>query len=400
MKLPTRFLAKLFLILLLTGPFATVNAQDRDTTLVLGAERTQRIQMLLHGMRVGVIANHTSMVGNVHLVDTLLALGVEVRKVFAPEHGFRGEAGPGDVVGSGIDSKTGLPVVSLYGNHKKPTQTDLADIDVLVFDIQDVGARFYTYISTLQYAMQACAEYRKKMVVLDRPNPHGSYIDGPVLDTAFRSFVGMAPIPIVHGLTVGEYAKMVNGEKWNGKKNKCRLRVVRMINYDHSMRYVLPIKPSPNLPNQYAIDLYPSLCLFEGTRVSVGRGTTLPFQMIGFPGMEPHDTSFCPLEIPGVIKDPPYEEVECNGRDLRAVADSVRAMEVVNIKWLLELYASYPRQDMFFIPFFDKLAGTDKLRIHIRNGWTEEQIRGYWESPLASYRKLRKKYLLYPEIPE
>jgi uncharacterized protein YbbC (DUF1343 family) len=384
-------------VLIFTLWQAVTAAADRDTSLVMGAERTQKVRSILMGKRVGVVANQTSLVAGTHLVDTLLAMGIEIRKVFAPEHGFRGEAGPGDAVSSGIDPRTELPVVSLYGNHKKPTRTDLADLDAVIFDIQDVGARFYTYISTLQYVMEACAEYHVKLVVLDRPNPHGQYIDGPVLDTLFRSFVGIAPIPVVHGLTVGEYAKMSRGEHWGNPKRKVKLRVVQMLNYDHQRRYDLPVRPSPNLPNMESIWLYPSLCLFEGTKVSVGRGTGLPFQMIGFPGLVPFDTSFCPQEIPGVIKDPPYENVECNGLNLIPAVDSLSRSGGMNLKWLLEMYAAYPRKEIFFTPFFDKLAGTDQLRKQIMEGLTEDQIRESWKPGLDRYNELRDKYLLYPD---
>jgi uncharacterized protein YbbC (DUF1343 family) len=273
--------------------------------LLTGADQTGAYLRLLKGKKVGVVANQTSLVGSRHLVDLLIDSGITVSRVFAPEHGFRGEAGPGDHVNSGIDAKTGIALVSLYGSHKKPTKDDLEGIDVIIFDIQDVGARFYTYISTLHYVMESCAAFNIPVIVLDRPNPNGFYIDGPVLDTAFRSFVGIAPIPVVHGLTVGEYAKMAKGEKWISDAEKCTLLVVPMVGYTHKTLYNLPVRPSPNLPNMDAIYLYPSLCFFEGAKVSVGRGTDFPFQLMGFPGYKNGDFEFKPVEIAGVIKDPP-----------------------------------------------------------------------------------------------
>ncbi|HEX5002505.1 MAG TPA: DUF1343 domain-containing protein [Bacteroidia bacterium] len=398
-----KFITTLFSILLccftLHSSAGVVVSEPADTAVITGAERINKVVAAIHGKRVGLVANQTSLVGTTHLVDTLLSLGVHIVKVFAPEHGFRGEAGPGDAIGSGTDTKTGLPMVSLYGSRKKPTAADLQDIDVVIFDIQDVGARFYTYISTLQYLMDACAENRKKLIVLDRPNPNGFYVDGPVLDTAYKSFVGAAPIPVVHGLTVGEYAKMAKGEGWAAAGGHLKLKVIKMKNYTHSTHYELPVPPSPNLPNYESVILYPALCLFEGTKVSVGRGTDRPFQLIGFPGLTPFDTTFCPADIKGVITDPPYNGVECNGRLLTGYGALFEASGQLNLSLLLEMYQSYPRQSIFFTSFFDRLAGTDSLRKQIIAGWSEEQIRAGWEPSLGDYRKERKKYLLYEDFP-
>jgi uncharacterized protein YbbC (DUF1343 family) len=375
----------------------TIADSVQDTsTIIVGASLLSEYLPLVRDKNVAVVGNQTSLVGNEHLVDILLREKVNVVKVFAPEHGFRGEAGPGDKVNSGKDSLTGLPLFSLYGANKKPSAADLAGINCIVFDIQDVGARFYTYISTLQLVMEACAEHNIFLVVLDRPNPNGFYVDGPVCDTAFRSFVGMAPIPIVHGLTVGEYAKMVNGEGWLSGGLKCMLEVVKMKNYSHSKLYRLPVAPSPNLRRMEAIYLYPSLCLFEGTAVSVGRGTGLPFELIGYPGFK-GDKTFTPKEIQGVIKDPPYEDVECSGIILSENAAGIIASKKLNISWLIEMYKSYPDKSKFFNNFFDRLAGSSRLRTAIVQGKSEEAIRKSWDNELAAYKVMRERYLLYPE---
>ncbi len=374
--------------------FTGLNAQTE--TLQVGAERPGAYLPLLYGKKVGVVANQTSRVDNQHLVDYLLANKVQVQKVFAPEHGFRGQASAGEKIKDGKDPATGLPVVSLYGSSKKPSPAMLADVDVLVFDIQDVGARFYTYISTLTYVMEAAAENHKKVVVLDRPNPNGHYVDGPVLEPGFESFVGLHPVPMVHGMTVGEYAKMVNGEGWLANKVSCDLEVITCQNYQHNMRYELPVKPSPNLPNFDAITLYPSLCLFEGTPVSVGRGTDYPFQQIGAPWFTDSNVVFTPQSGPGA-KYPPFEGQKCFGYRLNQFAEFyLRNAGEIYLFWLIEAYKMAPDQEAFFTPFFNKLAGNATLQAQIKEGLSPEDIRKSWEPRLTAYKQMRRKYLLYP----
>ncbi|HLT81404.1 MAG TPA: DUF1343 domain-containing protein [Cyclobacteriaceae bacterium] len=359
--------------------------------LEVGAMRFDRYLPLLEGQRVALVVNHTSMTGNAHLADTLKALGVNLVKIFAPEHGFRGTADPGEHIEDGVDRKLGLPVVSLYGNNRKPTPEQLEDVDVAVFDIQDVGTRFYTYISTLHYVMEACAESGKKVVVLDRPNPNG-YVDGPVLDTAFRSFVGMHPIPVVHGLTVGELANMINGEGWLAGGLQCEVEVVPVTGWSHDDSYSCPVRPSPNLPNDQAILLYPSLCFFEGTVISVGRGTQTPFQVIGNPLLTDMPYHFTPVSIEGMMKNPPFENQVCYGLDLRSVPVERR----LNIQYVIDMYNAYPDKKNFFTRYFNTLAGTDKLRKQIEEGVSEAEIRESWQTDLKQYEQMREKYLMYP----
>ena len=356
--------------------------------IVLGAERTDTYLPLLKNKKVGVVGNQTSMIANTHLVDSLLSLGIDVVKVFSPEHGFRGKADAGAIIEDGIDSKTGIPIISLYGKNKKPKDEQLQGIDILVFDIQDVGVRFYTYISTLHYVMEAAAESNIKVIVLDRPNPNGHYVDGPILDTAFQSFVGMHPIPIAHGMTIGEYAKMINGENWIA--TKCELIVIEMENYTHNTNYDLPIKPSPNLPNARAVNLYPSLCLFEGTTISIGRGTDYPFQHFGAPYLK-SNYSFIPKSGAG-SKYPKHEDIMCFGTDLR-FQDNY--LTTINLNWIIEAYKQCPEKEEFFNNFFDKLAGTDKLRKQIIAGKTAKEIKATWQEGLTSFKKQRRNYLIY-----
>ena len=362
----------------------SVNAQK----LVLGAERTNIYLLLLKNKKIAVVGNQTSMIANTHLVDSLLSLKVNVVKVFSPEHGFRGKADAGAIIKDETDDKTGLPVISLYGKNKKPTTEQLKGIEFLLFDIQDVGARFYTYISTLHYVMEAAAENNIKVIVLDRPNPNGHYIDGPIREKGFESFVGMHPIPIVHAMTIGEYAQMINGEKWIARQ--CDLTVIEMENYTHDMSYDLPIKPSPNLPNSRSINLYPSLCLFEGTNVSLGRGTEYPFQHFGAPYLK-SNYSFTPKSGEG-SKSPPHENKKCYGTDLR-FQDNY--LEEINLNWLIESYNNCPEKEKFFNSFFDKLAGTDKLRLQIIEAKTAKEIKESWQEGLNEFKKIRNKYLLY-----
>ena len=367
-------------------------------SLRLGAERTQEYLPLLKGKTVGIIANQTSTIRRTHLVDSLVALGINIHSVFAPEHGFRGNASAGEKIKDGVDKKTGLPILSLYGSNYKPSADKLKGLDVVIFDIQDVGARFYTYISTMSHMMEACAKNGIAMIVLDRPNPNGHYVDGPILNKEFSSFVGLHEVPIVHGMTVGEYAKMVNGEGCLKGGIQCDLAVVEMENYNRSDIYHLPIAPSPNLPNQKAIYLYPSLCFFEGTKVSEGRGTDKPFQQFGYPKMPSSNTSFTPKSIEGVAKHPKLENKKCKGIDLSELSvDSLRNLGKINLEWLIETYQSYPQKDKFFkADFFDKLAGSSKLRGQIIAGRSADEIRKTWSADLLQFKARREKYLLYP----
>jgi uncharacterized protein YbbC (DUF1343 family) len=367
--------------------------------VVTGAEQTKEYLPLLAGKNIAVVANQTSLIGSTHLVDSLLSLKLKVKTVFAPEHGFRGEAEAGETISGSTDVKTGIKIISLYGEKKKPSLEDLEGIDVVIFDIQDVGVRFYTYLSTMQYVMEACAELNKTFIVLDRPNPNGYYVDGPVMEDAFKSFVGRTSIPLVHGLTVGEYATMLNGEQWLEGKLKCNLVVIRLKNYTHSVFYSLPVPPSPNLPNMSAVYLYPSLGLFEGTAVSVGRGTELPFQIIGFPKFDGGTFTFTPKNIPGKAAHPPYEGVECKGYALKDFGEMfVRNSKSVYLFWLMGMYEKYPDKKKFFNSFFDKLAGTSQLREQISKGVSEEEIRKSWQPALDKYKLIRQKYLLYPDF--
>jgi uncharacterized protein YbbC (DUF1343 family) len=386
-------------------PPATNSGQENEVTeatnpgIKVGAERFDRYLFLLEGKAVAMVVNQTSRVGNSHLVDTFLSLGLEVKKIFAPEHGFRGTADAGESISDGKDTRTGLPIISLYGNHKKPDANDLSGIDVVVFDIQDVGARFYTYISTMTYVMEACAEQGKSLLVLDRPNPNGHYVDGPVLEPAQKSFVGMHPVPVVHGMTVAEYATMVNGQGWLANGARCDLNYVLCENYDHKTPYSLPVKPSPNLPNDEAIRLYPSLCFFEGTIVSVGRGTEFPFQVFGHPDLKAvADFSFTPQPVEGA-GSPKLQGETCYGMDLRTESEMTFAEGQVNLQYLLFAYQNLGEENSFFLSngFFDLLAGTDELRRQIEAGLTEEEIRYSWKDELQAYMDIRSKYLLYPE---
>jgi uncharacterized protein YbbC (DUF1343 family) len=362
-----------------------------------GASQTDIYFNLLQNKRVAVVANPTSMVGKTHLVDTLISSGIQVVKIFAPEHGFRGEAGNGDHVNDGTDKKTKLPIISLYGSHVRPTPEMLTDVDVVVFDIQDVGVRFYTFLATMQEVMEAAVLSSKAFIVLDRPNPNGYYVDGPVMtDSKLYSFVGQLPIPIVHGCTLGEMAKMINGEGWLEEGKSCNLTVVTCTEYNHNSYFELPIKPSPNLPNITSIYAYPSLCLFEGTCISIGRGTNLPFQQFGFPKCKVGETSFTPKEIPGVSTNPPFENQLCKGIK---VSFEKRPTQL-NLSWLLSMYANYPNKEKFFSSpgFFDKLAGETQLRKQIVQGVSEVDIRASWQADLEHYKTIRKKYLLYQDF--
>ncbi|NJX16465.1 exo-beta-N-acetylmuramidase NamZ family protein [Tamlana crocina] len=375
-----------------------------NNPVIVGANQTELYLPLLKGKRVGVVANQTSVVfkaGSLepearsfsHLVDSLLALQVNVKKVFAPEHGFRGQADAGEVIKDGVDTRTNLPIVSLYGNNKKPSKEQLQDLDIVVFDIQDVGARFYTYISTLHYVMEACAEQNIPVLILDRPNPNGHYIDGPILEMEHQSFVGMHLIPIVHGMTIGEYAKMINGEKWLKNGVQCELSVIPIKNYDHKKTYSLPIKPSPNLPNDKSINLYPSLCFFEGTNVSAGRGTDSQFQIFGSPFLnaEVFPYEFTPKPNDGA-KHPKHKNQLCFGKDLQ----QTKNLSTLNLNWLIEAYKNTADKSQFFNNFFVKLAGTQTLQQQIEQGLTEKEIKATWSEGLEKFKEIREKYLVYP----
>ncbi len=371
----------------------------KQQNVITGAEQTGKYFPLLKNKTIAVVCNQTSIIGKTHLIDTLIASGMKLKCVFAPEHGFRGEAGAGETIKDSKDKRTGLPVVSLYGNKKKPTAQDLAGVQTVIFDIQDVGARFYTYISTMTYVMEACAENQIPLIILDRPNPNGHYVDGPVLKKGFESFVGMHTVPIVHGMTIGEYAHMLNGEGWLSNKLQCNLKVITCSNYDHQTEYRLPVRPSPNLPNMSSIYLYPSLCLFEGTSLSIGRGTEFPFQVVGFPGFKDGDIEFTPVSIEGVVKNPPYENQLCKGIDLRAFGEEyVKNFRGIYLYWLTGMYEAFPDKEKFFTPFFNKLAGTDELMKQIKNKMPEEEIRQSWQRELNQFKKIRSKYLLYDDF--
>ena len=358
-----------------------------------GAEQTNLYLPALRGKRVGLVVNHTSTIGKTHLADSLLALGVAVKTIFAPEHGFRGEATDGETIANGRDSRTGVMIASLYGKNRKPSPGQMDSLDVLIFDIQDVGTRFYTYISTMNYVMEACADANKPLIILDRPNPNGHYVDGPVLDPKFKSFVGMNPIPVVHGLTVGELAGMINGEGWLEGGKKAPLTVVPVKNYTHQTPYVLPIRPSPNLPNQQAVLLYPSLCFFEGTVVSVGRGTDKQFQVIGAPDTKYGPYTFTPEDKPGAV-NPPQEGKTCAGLNLSNVPI---ARDSMMLSYLFDFYNRATDKSKFFLANngIDRLAGTNQLRLQMRAGVPEQTIRKSWQPGLSAYKTMREKYLIY-----
>lgn len=381
------------LLLLCFCTFLSSCTSQSQQQLIVGANQLENYLPLLRNKQIAVVANQTSLINGFHLVDSLLACGVSIVKVFAPEHGFRGESDAGALINDEIDVKTGLPIHSLYGKNKKPSAEALNNIDLIVFDIQDVGARFYTYISTLHYVMEACAENNIELLVLDRPNPNAHYVDGPILDTAYQSFVGMHPIPIVHGLTIGEYAQMINGSFWLKDSIQCNLTVQEMKYYTHSLPYDLPVKPSPNLPNRQSISLYPSLCLFEGTAISVGRGTNLQFQIIGSPLLDSCSYSFSPSSQSGA-KYPKHESLKCCGWDL----SKFKIDKGINLSYLIECFNQYNSKGIpFFNSFFDKLAGSNVLRVLIEAGWSEVQIKETWQEGLQLYKEQRLNYLIYPE---
>ena len=383
-------------LLLIVAAISACSAEKGDITLMTGAERTGEYLPLLKDKKVAVVANQTSMVGKTHLDDTLLSAGIDVRLIFAPEHGFRDLADDGAVITSGTDAVTGVPVVSLYSSKKKPSPEDLAGIDVVVFDIQDVGTRFYTYLTTMCYVMEACAENGKQYIILDQPNPNGFYVDGPILDTsAYTSFVGIHPIPVVHGMTFGEYAGMVNGEGWLAGGIRCDLQVIKCTGYTHDTMYQLPVIPSPNLPNMNSVYLYPSLCFSEGTVLSCGRGTDFAFQVLGAPEIPDTGFSFTPKPSFG-SSNPKHNGVTCYGTDLRnAMADGLVPKPEINLGWIIEMYKAYPDKEKFFNGYFDTLAGSSTLREQIISGMSAAEIRASWKEGLDRFRITRTKYLLY-----
>ena len=392
--------------LLFLFPFISP-AQANKPQIHTGADQTEKYLRLLRGKRVAIVANPTSQINGTALVDSLLHLGIMVVKIFGPEHGFRGNASNGTMVSDMRDSITGIPVISLYGKKTMPSAQDMRDVDIILYDIQDVGARFFTYIITLQKIMQACADFHKLLLLLDRPNPNGFYVDGPVLEDSLRSGVGLQPIPIVYGMTPGELARMINGEGWLLKNVKCDLRIIKLENYNHGSRYVLPVPPSPNLNTSDAVLLYPSLCLFEGTVISQGRGTLRPFTLLGAPALDGKYTfRFKPVSIPGMSEHPLYQDSICYGIDFTNYdLEGLRTKKQINLQWLIALYHAYPKKELFFDAFqskqignFDKLAGTCALRKQIISSASEQTIRQSWEPALSQFKVKRKKYLLYPDF--
>lgn len=377
---------------------------SKQSRIITGAERTEAYFPQLAGKRLGLVVNPSSRIGGLSLVDSLIRAGFQVKKIFGPEHGFRGNAGPGIKINSELDPATGIPIVSLYGKKMKPTPDQLQDLDLLLFDIQDVGARFYTYNQTLHYVMEACAENGKPILVLDRPNPLPRCVDGPILEPALKSFIGMHPIPICHGMTVGEFALMLNGEKWLKDSGQCYLKVIQMENYTHDSLYALPVAPSPNLNTTLSVSLYASLCLFEGTRISLGRGTLIPFTVLGSPDLKGQsDFEFTPQALPGMAENPLYKGQTCYGFDLRQQDWKSLAMsDTLHLRWLPMMLSRYPHRELFFdksisnqIGDFDKLAGTRELRKQLEAGVSLADIRKSWASGLARFKAIRHRYLLY-----
>ena len=376
-----------------------------EKEILTGADQTDKYLPYLEGKKVAIMANPTTIIGEKHLVDSLLILGVNIVKVFGPEHGFRGNASAGAKIKDEIDEATGIPIISLYGSKNKPSQEDMADIDVLIYDLQDVGCRFYTNINALARLMETCYEYGKELMILDRPNPNGYLIDGPILDMKFKSGIGMFPIPMSHGLTVGEFAQMVNGEGWLTNQVKCKLKIIPVANYEHEMSYTLPVKPSPNLNTDLSVLLYPSTCMFEGTYLNHGRGTYYPFTVLGSPELEgKYEFSFTPTGIKGMAETPLFIDEVCYGLDLREIdIDNLRESKQINLKWIMELYKAHPHKEKFFdsslsnqMGTIEKLIGSGLFRQQIMDGVPEDEIRASWEPGLSEYKVMRKKYLLYP----
>ena len=400
-----------FLISLLLACSTSHTKQSKNITgsksnqnIKTGAEQTEKYLALLKGKRIAILANQTSIIGKSHLVDSLESLGINIVKVFGPEHGFRGNASAGAKVTDEVDKATGIPVISLYGARSKATKEDLKDIDLMVYDLQDVGCRFYTNINALARMMESCAENGKELLILDRPNPNAYFVDGPILDMKLKSGIGMFPIPITHGLTIGEFAQMLNGEGWLSNKVKCNIKIIPVANYDHSMMYTLPVRPSPNLNTQQSIMLYPSLCLFEGTVISQGRGTYFPFTVLGNPELKgKYSFSFTPDSIKGMAETPLHMKKECYGLNLLYYdLDKLVQSKSVNIQWMMEMYKAYPYKEKFFdfhqskeMGNIDKLSGTTMFKEQIIAGKSEQEIRASWEPGLGQFKEMRKKYLIY-----
>ena len=405
------FRKKLFLLpalLLLVFVYSAYKQPAESSTdakaLMTGAEQTAKYLPYLKGKRIGILGNQTSVIGKTHLVDSLKSLGVNIVKVFGPEHGFRGNASAGARVQDEVDSATRIPIVSLYGPKRKPSKEDMASLDLMIYDVQDVGCRFYTNINVLADVMEACAENNKELLILDRPNPNAYFIDGPVLDMKLKSGIGKFPIPITHGMTIAEFAQMINGEGWLPKKMKCKLRIVTITNYTHDTPYTLPVKPSPNLNTQQSVMLYPSLCWFEGTVISQGRGTYFPFTVLGNPLLkDKYSFSFTPVGIKGMAETPLHMNQPCYGLDLRNYDIGIlRKEKKLNIQWMVEMYKAYPDKEKFFdykqskeMGNVDFRTGDSKFKEQIAAGVSEEEIRKSWEPGLSNYKKMRKKYLIY-----
>ena len=386
---------KILLIVILTC--ITFYCQANQNRVIVGAEQTNVYLPLLKNKRIAIFSNHTGMIGNKHLLDVLLENKINVVAIFSPEHGFRGNADAGEHVSSSVDSKTGVPILSLYdGKLGRPSEESMRKFDLLIIDIQDVGLRFYTYYASMVRLMDACAEYNRKMLILDRPNPNGHYVDGPILDMKYKSSVGWLPIPIVHGMTLGELALMVNGERWLPASRICDITVIKCKNYTHQTMYRLPIPPSPNLPNMKAIYLYPSICLFEGTPLSLGRGTTLPFQVYGHPNMTGYNYNFTPHSIPGA-KNPPQLNKLCHGVNLSNLSDEEIWKKGINLDYLIDAYHNLNMGDRFFRPFFELLVGTDYVRKMIEGGKSADEIKARWKRDVERFKIQRKPYLLYQD---
>lgn len=399
------FFLSTVLLLNCTAQTSKAKKNEAKPGILTGAEQTELYYSYLKGKNVGMLVNPTSIIKSTSLVDSLKKSGIQIIRIFGPEHGFRGNASAGAEVNDTIDPQTGIQVVSLYGKKSRPTKADMEGIDVMIFDIQDVGVRFYTYINMLKTIMEVCAENNLELLVLDRPNPNGFYVDGPILDMNLKSGIGIYPIPILHGMTIAEFAQMINGEGWLANGMKCKLKIIPLKNYNHDMPYTLPVAPSPNLNTQQSILLYPSLCLFEGTVISQGRGTRFPFTVLGNPLLkDKYAFSFTPVSIPGMAETPLFQDQTCYGLDLRKYdTNEFRKTRQLNLKWLKEMYQAYPDKEKFFdyrqsrqMGNFDKLAGTSKLREQIIAGTSEDEIRKSWEPGLSQYKEMRKKYLIYP----
>ncbi len=405
MRTASYVFTSILLALSVLGSACATTQKSRANHPVPGADQTERYVPHLKGKRIAMMVNPSSTIDGKSSVDVLLSMGVKIVKIFGPEHGFRGNASNGAHVADEVDVKTGIPIISLYGKKNRPSKEDMVDVDILIYDLQDVGVRFYTHINALRNLMWSCAENDKELMILDRPNPHGYMIDGPILDMKLKSGIGQFPIPIAHGMTVGEFAQMINGEGWLTNNLKCKLNIVKVGNYNHDMPYVLPVAPSPNLNTPQSVMLYPSICLFEGTILNLGRGTYMPFTVLGAPALKgKYDFHFTPVSIPGMSETPLHQNEVCYGLDLRRYdTEQLREKRQINLSWLMETYKAYPYKEKFFdytyskqMGNFDKLAGTTELKQQIIAGVSEEEIRKTWAPGLKAFKEKRKKYLLYP----